>query len=156
SGIGDLLCYTQKVIRADMKRLSQSTKVLQSRLACSRLKMGNLGRFQRSAFRQFGLHHNLAFPAALSLSLNSSQGRRERLQGGVVKAPASVDIPYPDRDMSNHELLPKGAAEANVLPRTTGCSVSGSRSVIPWGAENSDQGIRKILHRRHDQIRLMR
>ena len=59
----------------------------------------------------------------------------ERLQHGVVKALASVDVPYADRDVSDHGPLPKSAAQANVLPRKIRYSVSVSRSVVPRGAE---------------------
>jgi hypothetical protein len=34
----------------------------------------------------------------------------ERLQRGVVETRASVDVPYPDRDVSDHGPLPKSAA----------------------------------------------
>ena len=48
-----------------------------------------------------------------------------------------------------------GAWQRNELHRRTGYRVSISRNVVP-PVRNLDQCIRKILHRGHDQIRLMR
>src|SRR5712672_542425 len=83
-------------------------------------------------------------PVTLQRSRSPQALVTERLQYSVVKALASVDVPYPDRNVSNHGLLPESATR-------------------PHGAEalrhkcgNSDQGVREILHRGHGQIRLVR
>src|SRR5712671_2905584 len=39
----------------------------------------------------------------------------ERLQHGVVEALTSVDVPYPDRNVSNHGLLPESPTRPNRL-----------------------------------------
>ena len=39
----------------------------------------------------------------------------ERLQRGVVEALALVDVPDPDRDVSEHGPLPKSASRPNML-----------------------------------------
>jgi hypothetical protein len=44
----------------------------------------------------------------------------ERLQRGVVEALTSLDVPYPDRDVSDHGLLPESATRPNRLAQQAG------------------------------------
>src|SRR5208337_3567078 len=59
--------------------------------------------------------------APIPVTLKRSRGPQalvpERLQYSVVEALASVDVPYPDRDVSNHGLLPESATRSNRLAR---------------------------------------